>query len=262
MFPQQVEALYKTSAPAAAAAAPASALLRRPRRPLPHPARRRSPARSGEWPAEPDPDLERQTPRRDGGNPGRLIRKPPHHVLRPQAQPSRRTALLAGVSAGEREKWKAQVEAELKGAPFDKKMFSSTYEGITLQPIYGRRTSPGWRTGIRCRVPRPSSGEPASGGYGRAWEVSQEIATPRCGRRSTTPHASGLERGLTALNVVVDRATRNGADPGLGPEAEIGAGGLSVASLEDADAHFEGIDLDDGAHVRPLRGVGHACGGA
>ena len=32
--------------------------------------------------------------------------------------------------------WRKLVEAELKGAPFDKKMFTATYEGITLQPLY------------------------------------------------------------------------------------------------------------------------------
>ena len=36
------------------------------------------------------------------------------------------------------EAWRKVVEAELKGAPFDKRMFTSTYEGITLQPIYRR----------------------------------------------------------------------------------------------------------------------------
>ena len=36
------------------------------------------------------------------------------------------------------EDWRKLVEAELKGAPFDKKMFTPTYEGITLKPIYRR----------------------------------------------------------------------------------------------------------------------------
>ena len=32
--------------------------------------------------------------------------------------------------------WQKQVEVELKGAPFARRMISSTYEGISLQPIY------------------------------------------------------------------------------------------------------------------------------
>jgi len=32
--------------------------------------------------------------------------------------------------------WRKLVEAELKGAPFEKKMLTVTPEGITLQPLY------------------------------------------------------------------------------------------------------------------------------
>ena len=34
------------------------------------------------------------------------------------------------------EDWKKAAEEALKGAPFDKKMFTKTYEDIDLQPIY------------------------------------------------------------------------------------------------------------------------------
>ena len=36
------------------------------------------------------------------------------------------------------EEWKAACEALLKGAPFDKKMYTPTYEGITFSPMYFR----------------------------------------------------------------------------------------------------------------------------
>jgi len=32
--------------------------------------------------------------------------------------------------------WRKLVESELKGAVFDKKMYTETYEGIKLHPIY------------------------------------------------------------------------------------------------------------------------------
>ena len=49
--------------------------------------------------------------------------------------------LLAPVSFDEfkkptYEQWQAEVEKALKGGDFHKKMFTKTYEGITLQPIY------------------------------------------------------------------------------------------------------------------------------
>ena len=34
------------------------------------------------------------------------------------------------------EEWKAACEALLKGAPFDKIMYTKTYEGITFEPMY------------------------------------------------------------------------------------------------------------------------------
>ena len=36
------------------------------------------------------------------------------------------------------EEWYAEAVKLLKGAPFDKKMFTKTPEGITLKPIYNR----------------------------------------------------------------------------------------------------------------------------
>jgi hypothetical protein len=69
---------------------------------------------------------------------------------------------------------------------------------------------------------------------------------------------SYLERGLTALNVVVDRATRNGADPDWAPEAEIGLGGLSVASLGGCADGTARDRSHEGTHLCALRGVGNA----
>ena len=34
------------------------------------------------------------------------------------------------------EEWKEQAVASLKGAPFEKKLLTKTYEGITLEPLY------------------------------------------------------------------------------------------------------------------------------
>ena len=35
-------------------------------------------------------------------------------------------------------RWRATVEAELKGVPFEKKLVTRTFEGIALQPLYTR----------------------------------------------------------------------------------------------------------------------------
>lgn len=160
----------------------------------------------------------------------------------PSTQPSTEP-LLAGFPPVSRDTWKAQVEAELKGVPFEKKMLSTTYEGITLQPIYRREDV----ADLPHLASMPGSGPfvrggNASGHVGRPWEVSQEIALPEASKFNDMAR-SGLDRGLTALNMVVDEATRNGADPDWAKESEIGHGGLSVASLDDMRTALEGIDL-------------------
>ncbi len=37
------------------------------------------------------------------------------------------------------EEWKAQVEKDLQGASYEKKLITKTYEGIDLQPIYTKK---------------------------------------------------------------------------------------------------------------------------
>ncbi len=139
--------------------------------------------------------------------------------------------------------WRAAVEAELKGAPFDKKMLTKTYEGITLQPLYRQEDTaslphlhsfPGFPPFVR--------GGRASGCLKQSWEISQELASPSPAEFNTAARA-GIERGLNALNVVLDRATRQGQDPDSAAKEDVGANGLSIASVADLAKAFEGIDL-------------------
>lgn len=140
--------------------------------------------------------------------------------------------------------WRKLVEAELKGAPFDKKMFTATYEGITLNPIYRHEdvanlphvnSFPGFAPFVR--------GARAAGYVKQPWDVSQEItaASPSEFNQSARNYVT---RGLTALNMVLDQATRNGMDPDWAKPEEVGFGGLSVSNLEDLDRALDGIDLD------------------
>ena len=93
-------------------------------------------------------------------------------------------------------------------------MFTATYEGITLKPIYRREdianlphvnSFPGFRA-LRARDAT------ASGYLNQPWAISQEIT---CSSPTEFNHAArnSLSRGLNALNMVLDKATRNGHDP-------------------------------------------------
>lgn len=140
--------------------------------------------------------------------------------------------------------WRKLVESELKGAPFDKKMFSPTYEGIQLRPIYRREdisglphvgSFPGFAPFVR--------GATASGYAGRPWDISQEIAFSSPAEFNNAA-LNYISRGLSALNMVLDHATRDGHDPDWARAEQVGAGGLSIATLDDLDKALNGVDLE------------------
>ncbi len=152
--------------------------------------------------------------------------------------------LLADFPPADYGQWRKLVETELKGAPFDKRMMTSTYEGITLRPIYRREdiaelpqvnSFPGFAPFVR--------GATASGYLRKPWDVSQDIAFSS---PTEFNHAArnSIERGLKALNMVLDRATRDGHDPDWAEPEQVGSGGLSIATLADLDRALDGIDLE------------------
>jgi len=80
------------------------------------------------------------------------------------------------------EAWRKEAEASLKGAPFEKKLISKTYEGIDLQPIYNKEdiadatfanSLPGFAPFLR--------GDDALGYQTEPWDICQKLnyATPR-----------------------------------------------------------------------------------
>src|SRR5438105_4329548 len=123
-----------------------------------------------------------------------------------------RLRLLAEFPAVEFEDWRSLVQTELKGAPFDKKMFALTPEGITLRPIYRREDAaglahvnsfPGFAPFVR--------GARATGYVQQPWNISQEISFSSA-REFNHAARNSIGRGLTALNMVLDQATRDGHD--------------------------------------------------
>lgn len=140
--------------------------------------------------------------------------------------------------------WKATVEAELKGVPFDKKLLTQTYEGITLRPLYTAddianlqylQTFPGF-------TPFPR-GSHAAGYLAESWEISEEIpyASPRDFNNAAR---QDLSRGLTALQLNLDAATRAGLDPDWSKAGDVGRGGVSIATLRALSVALEEIDLE------------------
>ncbi len=142
------------------------------------------------------------------------------------------------------EEWRAVTEQSLKGASFEKKLITRTYEGFDLQPMYFQadaadlshpQTLPGFPPYVR--------GTSVLGYVGKPWAISQEIAY-------STPQAFNealrfdLERGQTVVNLMLDQATLAGQDPDQAQAGEVGRGGVSIASLNDLARALEGVDLE------------------
>ncbi len=123
--------------------------------------------------------------------------------------------LAADFPAAAREQWLKLVEGVLKGADFEKKLVSRTYDGLRIEPLYpkaddaapvGRAEAGRW--GVRQRVDHP---DPA---------IANRLAL------------EDLEGGADGLALVLD-----GAPSGRGF-------GVKIGSVEDLDRTLRDVMLD------------------
>jgi methylmalonyl-CoA mutase len=142
------------------------------------------------------------------------------------------------------EEWRAAAESLLKGAPFDKVMRTPLPEGITLEPIFSRD--------VLSDLPQAASW-PGTGDYLRGtdplgyraepWHIAQELPYGEPAEFNAVLLAD-LMRGQSAVNLNFDLATLAGKDPDEAGPGEVGACGLSLASLEDVRTAFAGVIPD------------------
>ena len=141
------------------------------------------------------------------------------------------------------EEWKAACEALLKGAPFDKIMYTKTYEGITFEPMYThkhtdailpRDTFPGMGDYLR--------GSNVSGYVGKPWGIAQSCD-------ETLPKENNellkfeVSKGSTVYNIRLDTATLQNQD--VKDAAKVGEDGCSVTTLDDMHQLLDGLKLDE-----------------
>ncbi len=151
--------------------------------------------------------------------------------------------LFEEFSSSSYQQWRAEAERLLRGASFDKKMITHTDEGITLQPIYRKEdlkdvphidSFPGTPPYIRGNSPIK--------GHGSNWEIAQEISYPDCIGFNDALQFD-LKRGLTAVNLPLDFASRKGLDPDQARVGDVGYHGVSICSANELDKALKGIDL-------------------
>ena len=139
------------------------------------------------------------------------------------------------------EEWKAACEALLKGAPFEKKMFTKTYEGITFDPMYTRKhTEDILPKGVMPGMGDYLRGVDAAGYIGKPWGIAQACdETLPAENNELLRHEH--DKGATIYHIVLDTASRTGVDA---CQAEaVGDTGTSVTTVEDMHVLLTGLDL-------------------
>ncbi len=131
------------------------------------------------------------------------------------------------------EQWHAAAEALLKGAPFEKRLVSKTYEDITIQPIYRREDI----ANLEHRKHFPGSGSLVRGSHAQGfletgWEVSQELKAATPADLNALIH-EGINGGQSELNITV----------GCG-QAECCTGGVSISTADDVKTALNGVAVD------------------
>lgn len=143
------------------------------------------------------------------------------------------------------DEWKKQVEAELKGESFEKKLVTKTYEGIDLKPIYTSNdikdipflnNYPGFENFVR--------GTKASGYHSSGWEIAQEYSNALPEELNEVLRYD-LQRGLNSININLDLPTQLGIDADQSKPGEVGKGGLSISGIRKMQVLFDNIDLTE-----------------
>jgi methylmalonyl-CoA mutase len=129
-------------------------------------------------------------------------------------------------------KWRAAVEKELQGAPFDKKLVTTLPEGIRIQPLY----TPADAQAIVPSAARRGLTRPV----GHGWDIAQVYR-----KASTTEYnraiLDALNRGQNAVVLRLDAATRAGIDADAATDTDISNDGVSLNDSKDWVCALSGI---------------------
>lgn len=141
----------------------------------------------------------------------------------------------------EYEAWRAVVEKDLQGAPFERRLVMRTYEGIDIQPLYTTEHIPGAAAQDVCGypgLPPFTRGGRVLGHIDTGWDVRQVCgeSDPARANRATL---DDLSHGVTSIEVRIDGGLDDPGAPGAG-------GGLMIETLADleqvlAEVDFEGV---------------------
>ena len=132
----------------------------------------------------------------------------------------RQTSLAAEFPPTSQAEWRKLVEAALKGASFEKRLTSQTYDGLRIEPLYPRAAG----------ASRWSAGAP-----GAAWTLMQRVDHPDPAAANAQA-LQDLENGATGLTLVF--------------AGSLNANGYGLdASPETIARVLDGVELDAGITI-------------
>ena len=141
------------------------------------------------------------------------------------------------------EEWKAQVEKDLQGASYEKKLITKTYEGIDLNPIYTKNDLE--KSSFALDLPGSNSfvrGHYFIGYHKKSWDVNQEIALADA-EEFNSAIIEALNNGQNCINVSLDTATKLGMDADYALNSQVGDKGLSISAISSMKRAFSNIDF-------------------
>ncbi|MFJ7308863.1 methylmalonyl-CoA mutase family protein [Peribacillus frigoritolerans] len=140
------------------------------------------------------------------------------------------------------EQWRELTEKSLKGASFEKKLVTQTYEGISLQPMYRKVDAD--HLPFLHSLPGKSPFIRGTRTISAGWEINQELDLGKPSAFNKVAR-DDLSRGQTSLNIVLDSPTKRGINV-YDATLEVGKTGLSISGVTDVTNALKDIDL---AHV-------------
>ena len=142
------------------------------------------------------------------------------------------------------EEWKEAAIAALKGAPFEKKLITSTYEDVNLQPIYN--------VSDRDKIPYLANSLPGEFPYNRgiysagyksnSWDVAQTINYP-LPKDFNKALLADLQCGQDAVSIQICECRPMFKDVCEERNAGCVCHSLHIGDLQDLEEAFKGIDL-------------------
>ena len=153
--------------------------------------------------------------------------------------------LFAEFKAPEYSEWRTEVERLLKGAPYEKRMQTRTHEGIILEPMYRKEDIEGL-----SHVDSFPGHPPYTRGRHKyrlresAWEIAQEVTYPTY-EEFNEALSLDMKKGLNAVTLKLDMASRAGFDPDQANVGQVGADGVSISSIHGLSKALDRVDLSE-----------------